>query len=137
MRQTFHPATFLGTVIVLCAAWLWARPPVPVAETLTPSSPRPARVERASIALDTAILERYAGQYGGRGGLTVDLTLKDGTLFGQATGTIPFELRATSETEFFIEGMGYDVEFDVAGDETVRGFAVNTEYGLIKVKRVR
>ena len=138
MRQTFHPAIFLGAVILLCAAWLWARPPVPVVEAFARGGTvRPAVVARASIALDSAILERYAGQYEGRGGFTVALTLKDGTLLGLAQGTVPFELAATSETEFFIKSMGYDLEFDVAADGTVRGFATNTEYGLIEVKRVR
>ncbi len=140
MRQTFHPALFLGTVILLCTAWLWARPPEPVVERLARSSPRPAIVEPASIALDTAILERYAGKYEGRGGFTIDLTLKDGKLFAQSLGTmpsIPFELAATSETEFFLKGMGVNVEFDVAADGTVRGFAASTEFGLIEVKRVR
>jgi len=33
--------------------------------------------------------------------------------------------------------IGVDVEFDVARDGTVRGFAANTEYGLIEVRRVR
>lgn len=138
MRQTFHPALFLGAAILLCTAWLWTRPPVPVVPTLARGgAPRPAVVERESITLDTAILERYAGQYEGRGGFTVDLTLKDGKLLGRARGTVPFELAPTSETAFFIKSMGYDVEFDVARDGTVRGFAASTEYGVIEVKRVR
>jgi hypothetical protein len=138
MRQTFHPAIFLSTVILICTAWLWARPPVPLVPTYARSStPRPAVVQRASIALDTGILERYVGQYEGRGGFTVDLALKDGRLLGRAQGTVPFELAATSETEFVIMSMGYDVEFDVARDGTVRGFSANTEYGLIEMKRVR
>ena len=138
MRQTFHPAIFLGTVVLLCTAWISARPPVPFVPTFARGgAPRPALVARASITLDTAILERYAGQYEGRGGFTVDLTLRDGKLLGLAQGTVPFELVATSETAFFIKSMGYDVEFDVAGDGTVRGFAASTEYGLIEVKRVR
>jgi hypothetical protein len=33
--------------------------------------------------------------------------------------------------------IGVDVEFDVAHDGTVRGFAASTEYGIIEVKRVR
>jgi hypothetical protein len=33
--------------------------------------------------------------------------------------------------------VGVDVEFDVARDGTVRGFAASTEYGVIEVKRVR
>ena len=74
----------------------------------------------------------------------MELALKDGKLLAQSTGTmpsIPFELRATSETEFFLMGpgapIGVDVEFDVARDGTVRGFAANTEFGVIDVKRVR
>ena len=144
MIPKFHPAVFLGAVILLCTAWLWARAPVSAVETVARGRPRPALVVPASIELDTAILERYAGKYEGRGGFTVDLALKDGKLLAQSTGTmpsIPFELRATSETEFFLMGpgapIGVDVEFDVARDGTVRGFAANTEYGVIEVERVR
>ena len=95
-----------------------------------------------SIKLDAAILERYAGKYEGRGGFTVDLLMKGGRLLAQSDGAlpVPFELRARSETEFFLMGpsapIGVDVEFDVARDGTVRGFAANTEYGVIEVKRV-
>jgi hypothetical protein len=143
MIPKFHPAVFLGAVILLCAAWLWQRPAVPAVETIARRAPRPAVVEPASIKLGAAILERYVGRYEGRGDFTIDLTLKDDKLFAQSAGTIPsipFELRATSETEFFVMGpsapVGVDVKFDVARDGTVRGFAANTEYGLIEVKRI-
>jgi hypothetical protein len=146
MIPKFHPAVFLGAVILLCTAWLWARPAVPAVPIIARGTPRPPLVEPASIELDAAILERYAGKYEGRGGFAVALTVKDGKLFAQSTGTIPsgpIELRATTETEFFLKGpaggapIGVDIEFDVAGDGTVRGFAASTEYGLIEVKRVR
>jgi hypothetical protein len=146
MRETIHPSMFLGTVIVLCAVWLWARPPEPVVERLARSSPRPALVEPESIELDSAVLERYAGKYQGRDGFTVDLALKGGRLFAQSVGTmptIPFEMRPTSQTHFFLQGpygspsIGVDIEFDVARDGTVRGLAARTEFGLIEVKRVR
>jgi len=145
MIPKFHPAVFLGAVILLCATWLWARPPVTAVATPTRSTPRPAVVEPASIELDAAILERYAGKYEGRGGFTIDLRVKDGKLLAQSAGTIPsipYELHATSETRFFLKipgaGLpGVDVEFDVARDGAVRGFAASTEYGLIEVKRVR
>jgi Domain of unknown function (DUF3471) len=144
MIPKFHPAVFLGAVILLCAAWLWARPQVSAIETVARGRPRAALVEPASIELDAAILERYAGKYEGRGDFTIDLTVKDGKLLAQSVGTIPsipYELRATTETEFFLMGpvapVGVDVEFDVARDGTVRGFAANTEYGVIEVKRVR
>ena len=145
MRQTFHPALFLGAVILVCAAWLWVKPPEPVVERLARNSPRPVLVEPTSIDLDTAILERYAGKYEGRGGFAIDLTVKNGKLFVQSVGTMPsisMEMRATSETEFFLKGAngvspGVDIEFDVARDGTVRGFAADTEFGLIEVSRVR
>jgi hypothetical protein len=143
MFPKFHPSVFLGAVILLCTAWLWARPPVSAIETVARRTPRAALVVPASIELEAAILERYVGKYEGRGGFTVDLALKDGKLFAQSPGAlpVPFELRATSETEFFVQGptapIGVDVEFDVARDGTVRGFAANTEYGVIAVKRVR
>jgi hypothetical protein len=147
MTPKLHPAVFLGAVILLCAAWLWARPPVSAIEIVARGRPRPALVEPVSIELDAAILQLYAGKYEGRGGLLIDVTLKDGKLFAQSVGTIPsarFELRATSETEFFliapgaaIPNTGWDLEFAVARDGTVRGFAVNTEYGVIETKRVR
>src|SRR5690349_662232 len=106
MLPKLHPAVFLGAVIVLCTAWLWARPPVTAVAMPARSTPRPALVQPASIKLDTAILERYAGTYEGRGGFTVDVTLKDGKLFAQSPGAlpVPFELRATSETKFFVQG---------------------------------
>jgi hypothetical protein len=144
MIPKFHPAVFLGAVILLCTAWLWARPPVSAVPIIARGTPRPALVEPASIELDDAILERYAGKYEGRGGFAVALTVKDGKLFAQSTGTVPtgtIELRPTTETEFFLMGpvapIGVDIEFDLARDGTVRGFAANTEYGLIEVKRVR
>lgn len=143
MLPKFHPSVFLGAVILLCTAWLWARPPVSAIETVARRAPRPALVVPASIKLDTAILERYVGKYEGRGGFTVDLALKDGRLLAQSAGVmpIPFELRATSETKFYLMGpsapVGVDLEFDVARDGTVRGFAANTDYGVIEVTRVR
>ena len=140
MRHAFHPGLFLGAVILLCTGWLSVRPPPSPTPTIARGEPRPAIVDPVSIELDRAILERYAGKYEGRGDLTIDLALEDGKLFLQGEGSIPtikFELAATSETEFFLKGMGVDIEFDVARDGAVRGFAADTEYGLIEVTRVR
>jgi hypothetical protein len=136
VKQAIHPGVFLGGAILLCTVWLLARPPVP-AETFTRNGPRLAQVDPPSIVLDTAILERYAGQYEGRGDFTVNLTLQDGKLFAQTPGTVPFEMRATSATEFFLKGMAIDVKFDVDSRNTVRGFVASTEFGPIKLKRVR
>jgi hypothetical protein len=130
---------FLGGAILLCALWLALRPPLPPAGTAPASSgaARTVRVERASIILDAALLERYVGEYEGRQGFTVELTLKNGRLFARSPGTVQFELLPTSETEFFLKGGGgVDVKFRVE-DGVVKGFAANTEYGIVLVDRVR
>jgi hypothetical protein len=137
MQRTFHPALFLGAVVVLCTVWLAARP-APTAVAFAANAPRrPALVERGSIELDAAVLERYVGRYEGRGDYGVDLVRRGNALFAQSPGLIVVELRAISETEFFLKGMGWDLEFDVGADGNVRGFAVNTEYGLVEMERVR
>jgi hypothetical protein len=136
MRQTISPGLFLGGAVLLCTAWLAVRQPV-VLEIQSRNGPRPTRVEPPSIELDTAVLERYAGGYEGRGDLAVTLTLKDGKLVLESNASIPDELRATSETEFFLKGMGFDIAFDVDDDGTVRGFTADTDYGAIRLKRVR
>lgn len=140
MRLAIHPSVFLGGAIVLCALWLWLRPALPPPEATAPTAratPRPALVERPSITLDAATLERYVGKYEGRANLTVDLTLKNGHLFAQSPGLlVPFEMLATSETEFFLKGADVDVTFRVEGG-VVKGFVAKTELGVLVVDRVR
>jgi hypothetical protein len=140
MRLAIHPSVFLGGAIVICGLWLALRPPLPALPS-APSArgaPRPARVERPTITLDPATLERYVGKYEGRGDLTVEMTLKNGRLFTQSPGVlVPFEMLAVSETEFFLEkGVNIDVKFRVE-DGVVKGFTANTEFGVLYVDRVR
>ena len=137
MRRAIHPAFFLCGSLMFCTVWLWSRPFAPAVETRARGSLAPARVEPAFIEIDTAILERYAGKYEGRAGMAVELVLKNGKLVVQAPNIAPFEFRATSETEFFLKGAGVSIEFDVGRDGTVRGLAADTEFGVIKMKRVR
>jgi len=137
MTRAIHPAFFLSGALLFCAVWLSTRPFEPAVEPLARSTPRPAFVEPAFIELDTATLERYAGKYEARGDFVVELTLKGGSLFVQGPGFMPSELRPTSETEFFLRGLRYPVVFDVGRGGTVRGFSVDTEFGLIRMKRVR
>jgi hypothetical protein len=104
----------------------------------TASTPRIARPARASITLHAAILERYAGRYEGRADFTVDLSMKDGRLYAQSPGTVPFEMLATSELEFFLkESADVDVKFRLDGRGAVSGFDAATPYGPMSVDRVR
>lgn len=122
---------------MLCVTWLWARPPPATASFATDAPRRPTLVEPEAIDLDRAILERYVGKYEGRRGYSVDLVLRGNELWVQSPGLVVVELRPTSKTEFFLKGMGWGLEFDVAADGAVRGFAANTEFGLIEMTRVR
>jgi len=138
MRLAIHPALFLGGAIVLSALWLWLRPPLPPPETVpvVKSAPRPAPVERASIELAPATLERYVGKYQGRQDFVVELTLKNGHLFAASPGVmVPFEMLATSETEFFLKGTGFDLTFRVENG-AVKGFSASTEFGVLRMDRV-
>ena len=136
MKVTIHPAVFLSACVVFCALWLWLKP---VESPLTRvSTPRIARPARASIELDPAILERYVGRYEGRADFTVDLSMKDGRLYAQSPGYVPFEMLATSELEFFLkESPDVDVKFRLDGRGSVLGFDAATPYGPMSVDRVR
>ena len=138
MKIAIHPAAFLGGVLVFCALWLAFRPPVPVVENVgTPRGRATVRPERASIELAPSVLERYVGHYAGRADFTVDMTLKDGRLFAQSEGTVPFEMLPTSDTEFFLKGAGVDVTFRFDRTGAVTGFDAVTDYGPVSMHRVR
>jgi hypothetical protein len=139
MRPTVHPAAFLATALLLCGVLLWLRPALPPAETLVAprSGSRPPQTQRESIALDATILERYVGKYEGRADFTIELSMQKGSLFAQSPGSVPFELLATSETEFYLKGADVDVEFRIDDNGAVDGFIANTPYGVMSVDRVR
>jgi hypothetical protein len=132
-----HPGVFLSGALLFCALWLSLGPePSPIA---TASGPRRiVQPARASIELDAAILERYVGRYEGRAEFMVDLSLKDGGLYAQSPGTVPFEMLATSETEFFLkQSPDIDVKFRLDGRGAVIGFDAATPYGPVSVDRAR
>jgi hypothetical protein len=137
MKATIHPAVFLLGCLAFCALWLSfvpvEPPPVP------PGIRRNVQPQRASIKLDAAVLERYAGHYVGRGDNTADLSVKDGRLYIESAAIAwPWEMLPTSEAEFFLkESPDIDVKFRVDGSGTVTGFDAATPYGPMSFKRAR
>ena len=137
MKTRTHPAVFLFGCVAFSALWLSLvpveSPPVPVGVR------RSAQPTRATIKLDTAILERYVGHYEGRGDFTADLNLKDGRLFIEsAVISWPWELLATSEVEFFLkESPDIDVKFRFDGRGAVTGFDATTAWGPMSLDRAR
>jgi hypothetical protein len=64
--------------------------------------------------------------------------MKDGRLYAQSPGTVPFEMLATSETEFFLkQSPDIDVKFRLDGRGAVIGFDAATPYGPVSVERAR
>jgi len=138
MKVTIHPAVFLSGALVFCALWLWWQPVQPSIETATSAQRRSAQPARASIKLEAAILERYVGHYEGRADFTVDLSMKDGRLYAQSPATVPFEMLATSEIDFFLkESPDVGVKFRLDGRGAVIGFDATTPYGPLSVDRAR
>lgn len=137
MKLAIHPGVFLSGAVLFCALWLWLAPMrAPLERVSTPR--RTVQVAPASIELATAILERYVGRYEGRADFTVELSMKDGHLFAQSPGTVPFEMLATSETEFFLKqqpDINVKFRFDARG--AVTGFDGTTAYGPLSVDRAR
>ena len=136
MKATIHPAMFLAGCIVFCTLWLSLvtveSPPAPAGVR------RNAQPARTSIKLDAAMLERYVGHYEGRADFAVDLSIKDGRLYAQSPATVPFEMLATSEIEFFLkESPDIDVKFRLDGRGTVTGFDASTPYGPVRLDRTR
>jgi hypothetical protein len=138
MRVTIHPAVFLSGAIVFCALWLSLQPDRASLETAASTPRRSIAPARASIQLEPAILERYVGRYEGRGDFTVDLGMRNGRLYAQSPGTVPFEMLATSEVEFFLkESPDIDVKFRMNRQGAVIGFDAATPYGPLTLDRAR
>ena len=136
MKAAIHPAVFLLGCIVFCVLWLSL---VPVEAPPAPAGVRRnAQPARTSITLDAAILERYVGHYEGRANFTVDLSIKDRRLYAQSPATVPFEMLATSEIEFFLkESPDIEVKFLLDGGGAVTGFDAATPYGPVRLDRTR
>jgi hypothetical protein len=140
MKSSIHPLAFLLGSLLLSAAWLALRPPVttqaPSAAAFgtARSTPRP-HVEHKTIELDPEILRRYVGTYRLDVGMDVALAVEAGKLVAQAEGAPRYELRATSEAEFYIAEIDADLAFELDGDGRAASFAAHLPTGTISAKR--
>lgn len=85
---------------------------------LTPKSAPPK--ERTAIDVKPDILARYVGRYQLAPQFFLEVTLKDGALYGQATGQQAVRLWPESETSFFLKEVDAQVDFvrDAQGNVT-------------------
>jgi CubicO group peptidase (beta-lactamase class C family) len=67
--------------------------------------------ERKFVTVDGAILDKYAGEYAIRPGLVLTISRDGERLIGQATGQGKTELRAESETQFYVKEAEAEITF--------------------------
>jgi hypothetical protein len=138
MRFAVHPAVFLGGALLLSGLLLWLRPSATVERPAAQRGDhRPARAQRAEVALDTAVLERYIGFYDVASTLRVDVTLENGRLVLHVPDSARLELLAESETRFYVEGGAIEIAFEVDGPNEIKGFVAHLPNGDLTAVRVR
>ena len=67
--------------------------------------------KNAAVTLDSTLLKQYVGEYELTPVFKITITLKEGKLFGQATGQLPFEMFAKNESQFFLKVVDAQVDF--------------------------
>lgn len=94
------------------------------AET-TEAEDQTAESAEAVVLVDPRILEQYVGEYELVPGLRFTVTVRDGRLYGQATGQREFQLESRSDSVFTVPAVGAEMTFHrAAGDvelELVQG----------------
>lgn len=92
--------------------------------------------ERAVVAVDPAVLGRYAGVYEIAGVAKLTLTVKDGRLYAAAPvlSPDPFELMAQSPTQFFIQSNGLTMEFVTNAEGAPTKINIGGPFGQYEAK---
>jgi hypothetical protein len=79
------------------------------------------------IAVDAAVLDRYAGRYQLAPAVTLTLTREGAQFFGQLTGQPRFELFGSAEREFFVKVV--DAQLTMELDPQGRAVAATLHQG--------
>lgn len=140
MRLEIHPLVFLIGSLLLCATWLALRPapPAPITQAAAFAARAVAHArEHKTIELPADVLSRYVGSYRLDESIAVAIELDAGRLFAIAEGTPRYELRPTSEKEFYLPDLDADVEFEVDSAGRAVSFAAKLPTGTITAKRAR
>jgi hypothetical protein len=76
-----------------------------------PQSTQPSQQERKAITLDSAVLDKYVGQYQITPNLIMIVTNETGKLMAQLTGQPKVEIFAESEIKFFLKVIDAQITF--------------------------
>jgi Domain of unknown function (DUF3471) len=140
VRLEIHPLVFLVGSLLLCTAWLSLRPAPPAPTTQAAAFRARAAAhasEHKTIELPQEVLQRYVGAYRIDATIAVAIELDGGRLFAAATDTPRYELRPTSETEFYLPDLDADLAFELDAAGQAASFAVRLPTGTIVAKRAR
>lgn len=72
---------------------------------------RKPATEKEAIAIAATTLNDYSGRYELRPGFIIEVTSKEGRIFGQATGQPEFEMFAEAEDTFFLKAVAAQLVF--------------------------
>jgi uncharacterized protein YneR len=104
---------------------------------LDPSAPLAAPPKtRAEIAVDAAILARYAGRYELAPGVNVDVTREEGHLFAQLTGQPRVEVFAETVTDFFYKVVDAQITFKAGESGPATGLVLHQNGRDVPAKRI-
>jgi CubicO group peptidase (beta-lactamase class C family) len=92
--------------------------------------------KRSEIAVDPALLERYAGEYELAPGFLLTVTREGGRLFAQVTGQPKAEIFAESLKEFFYKVVDAQITFEAGESGPATGLVLHQGGRDIPAKRV-
>lgn len=81
--------------------------------------------ERTEVIVSADILETYIGDYQLAPDFTLTITVKDDTIWGQATGQSNFQIYPESEMEFFYKVVDAQISFEVDDSGNVTGLVLH------------
>jgi predicted alpha/beta superfamily hydrolase len=126
-RRTYAGATHIGYYAELVTqAYAWILPP-----------PAPAKLARTAVTLPAADLAQVAGTYDVGDGRRIAVSVKDGRLYAEMTGSPGGEVLAESPRHFFAPIAGFDITLTFEGPDQAPANAVVVSINGAKTRAVR
>ena len=94
--------------------------------------------ERAEIAVDAKILEKYVGSYElAQPKIVINFILENNRLFGQLAGQSKFAMSAESETVFFSKDVNLQITFNKDASGQTTGMTFSQGGAVIPAKKIK
>ena len=91
---------------------------------------------RATVAVDSAVLQRYVGRYEVTPAFAIDIVRDGGALHAQATGQPRNRLHAASSTRFFLRTVEAEIDFTLDASGAVTGLVLYQGGREVPARRV-